>query len=726
MDAAMSEIPTQKPGDAPAAPGSLRTRNVDEASQLALRLIAANARLNAIALVTVVVLIVLGLWVHYGVKQSLQEIRAAGLQAVLEAEVKALQLWIEDRKVDARHWAGDARVTSHVEELVALSHVERDGEKLWQSPARTQLAAILEPTLKEAGSMAFNVIDPGGRVVATQFREYSGQRISSGTFMVELGRVFKGEVHFIRPYPEQHRMGEIAGAAFTRPVLWVEAPVRNARGEVIAALGFAHYADGQFANILNAARQGRSGEAYAFDGNGVMLSKSRFLDELKKIGLLPDQPGASAMLNLQVRDPGGNLLEGYRPELELAARPLTRMAALAIASRNKPGAEERQGVILEPYRNYLGVAAVSAWRWLQDYDLGVAVEIAAEEAYAPLAYLNIAFVVILSLLVTALAAVLWSAFQVKRLRRQAGDARFIGQYRLEKQIGEGGMGKVYLARHALLKRPTALKMLKPHLATDEIVARFEREVQLASQLVHPNTIEIYDYGRTREGVFYYVMEYLEGETLDKLVTKHGPMPTGRVIHVLKQVCAALREAHGRGLVHRDIKPQNIMLCQRGGEHDSVKILDFGLVKDLEGGQSRDISQFQKMLGTPLYMSPERIRNPGDADARSDIYSVGAVGFYLLTGRQLFEAAGDHDLVYHVLHTAARRTSELVPGLPKRLDDLIMRCLAKERSERPHSIVVVMALLEALAVEHPWMQRDAEAWWRHHTGNAAGTAPAIPA
>jgi eukaryotic-like serine/threonine-protein kinase len=239
MDAAMPEIPTQKPGDAPAAPGSLRTRNVDEASQLALRLIAANARLNAIALVTVVVLIVLGLWVHYGVKQSLQEIRAAGLQAVLEAEVKALQLWIEDRKVDARHWAGDARVTGHVEELVALSRVERDGEKLWQSPARAQLAAILEPTLKEAGSMAFNVIDPGGRIVATQFREYSGQRISSGTFMAELGRVFKGEVHFIRPYPELHRMGEIAGAAFTRPVLWIEAPVRNARGEVIAALGFA-------------------------------------------------------------------------------------------------------------------------------------------------------------------------------------------------------------------------------------------------------------------------------------------------------------------------------------------------------------------------------------------------------------------------------------------------------------------------------------------------------
>ena len=722
----MSDIPAEKPSEAPAAPGSLRTRSIDDASQLALRLIAANARLNAIALVTVVVLIALGLWVHYGVKQSLQEIRAAGLQAVLEVEVKALQVWIEDRKADAQHWASDARVTGHVEELVALSRTGRDGEALWRSPARAQLDEILTPILKEAGSMAFNVIDAGGRIVATQFREYSGQRVDSGTFLAELGRVFKGQVHFIRPYPEQQRMGDIAGGAFNRPVVWVEAPVRNARGDVIAALGFAHYADGQFANILNAARQGRSGEAYAFDADGVMLSESRFVAELRKIGLVPDQSGASAMFRVQIRDPGGNLLDGYRSELELAARPLTRMAALAIASRNKTETEALQGVILEPYRNYRGVAAVGAWRWLPEYDLGVVIESAAEEAYAPLAYLNIAFVVILSLLVMALGAVLWSSFYVTRLRRQAGDVRLVGQYRLEKQIGEGGMGKVYLARHALLKRPTALKMLKPHLATDEIVARFEREVQLASQLVHPNTIEIYDYGRTREGVFYYVMEYLEGETLDKLVTKHGPMSTGRTIHVLKQVCAALREAHGRGLVHRDIKPQNIMLCQRGGEHDSVKILDFGLVKDLEGGQSRDISQFQKMLGTPLYMSPERIRNPGDADARADIYSVGGVGFYLLTGRQLFEAAGDHDLVYHVLHTAARRVSELMPGLPKRLDELIMRCLAKERSERPHSIVVVMALLEALAVEYPWMQRDAEAWWRRHAGAAGNSASGIPA
>jgi serine/threonine-protein kinase len=389
--------------------------------------------------------------------------------------------------------------------------------------------------------------------------------------------------------------------------------------------------------------------------------------------------------------------------------PLTRLAALAVASRSK-AADERHGVVLEPYRNYRGAEVIGAWRWLPEYDMGLAIELGTQEVYAPLAYLNLAFAVILSLLLVAVGAVLWSAYIVQRLRRQVGETRVVGQYRLERQIGEGGMGKVYLARHALLKRPTALKMLKPHLASDEIVARFEREVQLASQLRHPNTIEIYDYGRTRDGEFYYVMEYLQGETLDRIVADKGPMPVSRVLHVLKQVCAALREAHGQGLVHRDIKPQNIMLCVHGGEHDLVKILDFGLVKDTEGRQTRDITQFQRVLGTPLYMSPERIRNPGDADARADIYSVGAVGFYLLTARDLFESTSEHDLVYHVLHTPPRRPSELVPGIPKRLDELIARCLAKDRGERPHEVLVVMALLEALSVEYTWRQRDAEAWW----------------
>ena len=699
-----------KPEPSGAQPGSVRASGVDRVALLAQRAIAANARLNAIALVTAVALIVLGFWVYGGIKNSLQDIRAAGLQTVLEAQIKALRLWVDDKNAEAVSWAKNERVRRHVEELVSLSRrAAGDGQALWSAPGRAELARLIAPALQESGAESFNVIDPTGRVLATPVRDYSGRMVNPAGFFPQLAEIFKGNARFIRPYPERERIGGATATASARAAVWFGAPVRGARGDVIAVLGLAHPADAQFASILNVVRPGKTGEVYAFDEDGLMLSESRFLAELRRVGLVPPQAGAA--FHVQVRDPGGDLAAGHKPELELAARPRTRLAAIAIASRVKATAEERQGVILEPYRNYRGVEVIGAWKWLADMDMGLAIEVGAAEAYAPLGYLNSAFTLILALLVTAVGAVLWSSFIVQRLRLQVGEGRVVGQYRLERQLGEGGMGTVYLARHALLKRPTALKMLKPHLASDEIVARFEREVQLASQLTHPNTIEIYDYGRTREGVFYYVMEYLEGETLDKLVAAHGPMPVSRVLYVLRQVCAALREAHGRGLVHRDVKPHNIMLCLRGGEHDLVKILDFGLVKNTGGRQSRDITQYQKMLGTPLYMSPERVRNPGDADARADIYSLGAVGFYLLTARELFETTGEHDLLYHIVHTPPRRPSELVAGVPKRLDDLIVRCLAKDRGERPHEVLVLMALLEALSVEYPWNQHDAEKWWK---------------
>jgi len=693
-------------------------RSDDRVSQLALKLIAANTRLNAAAMIGAAALIVLGVWMYVGVKNSLREMRAAGLESVLSAEVAALEVWINDRRAAVSLWAGEPGVREGVDALLRLAREGRTPDALWSAPARTKLEAALKGGLKQTGAVAFNVVDSNGVIVATQVREYSGRRVHPGAFMVHLAEVFRGSPQFVRPYLEHDRISGLDKPAFARPVIWFDAPVRDEKGEVAAALGFAYYAHAQFANILNAAQPGRTGEVYAFGPNGTLLSESRFLPLLKRLKLVADEPDASALLRVQVRDPGGDLEAGHQPALELAARPFTQLAALAIAARAKPDVAEQRGVILEPYRNYRGAEVVGAWRWLAAHDLGVAIEMEATEAYAPLRYLTLAFAIVIALLAAVLLAAGWSTLVVKRLRREVGDARMLGQYRLEREIGEGGMGRVFLARHALLKRPTAVKMLKPHMATDEIVARFEREVQLASQLIHPNTVEVYDYGRTSEGVFYYVMEYLEGETLDKIVADHGAMPLARALHVLKQICAALRVAHARSLVHRDVKPHNIMLCRRGGEYDVVKILDFGLVKDTGGSDTRDITQYQRVLGTPRYMAPERIRNAADADARSDIYSVGAVAWFLVTGRELYSPAEAHDLTYHVLHTPPPAPSEAGANVPRRFDELVLRCLAKERTERPHDVVLVQALLEALAVDAPWSQGEAEAWWRQH-----GPAPA---
>jgi serine/threonine-protein kinase len=279
-------------------------------------------------------------------------------------------------------------------------------------------------------------------------------------------------------------------------------------------------------------------------------------------------------------------------------------------------------------------------------------------------------------------------------------------------IGEGGMGQVYRARHSLLKRPTAVKVLKPGHDTPAMLARFEREVQLSSQLTHPNTIEIYDYGRTPDSVFYYAMEYIDGLNLAQVVALAGPLPSARVIHILRQVCGSLREAHALDLIHRDIKPQNIMLACRGGEADVIKVLDFGLVKQVAHVGAVGTSSQTVLAGTPLYMSPERLLDQHAVDARSDIYSVGAVGFKLLTGEDPFSADSPASLFSQILELPAPRPSEHTKdAIPQALDDLIVSCLAKRADDRPSGAAMLLEVLAGLAATEPWSQQQAFDWWK---------------
>ena len=382
--------------------------------------------------------------------------------------------------------------------------------------------------------------------------------------------------------------------------------------------------------------------------------------------------------------------------------------ALAVAARNTPGSGG-SGIIATPYRSYRGTEVIGVWRWLPAYDLGVIAEISAAEAFAALRYFWISAALIGVFIALSLGAALMSATSLARLQRQFGRLQRLGAYTLERQISEGGMATIYLARHALLKRPTAIKILKKHVATDEFLHRFEREVQVASQLFHPNTVQVYDFGRTREGLPYYVMEYLDGVTLAELVAHMGPVPPGRVIHILRQVGAALREAHLHGMIHRDVKPENVMLCRRG-EDDVVKLLDFGLVKNLERIETRDVTKQIRILGTPRYMAPERIVNPADVDARSDVYALGAVGYFLLTGRPIFEGDNNLEISNQVLHTPAPRVAASVPAVPEAFDALIAACLEKDRARRPQSAEAVIEALDRLSTRLSWTQSDAAAWW----------------
>jgi eukaryotic-like serine/threonine-protein kinase len=318
-----------------------------------------------------------------------------------------------------------------------------------------------------------------------------------------------------------------------------------------------------------------------------------------------------------------------------------------------------------------------------------------------------------ALVISAFLATLTSSV-IYGLRRRVSEIARIGQYVLRDKLGEGGMGVVYRATHALLRRDTAIKLLLPSRAGAQSVARFEREVTLTAQLTHANTVAIFDYGRTPDGVFYYAMEYLEGGDLEQLIAYTGPLPPARAIWVLDQVCRALAEAHGLGLVHRDIKPSNVLLCERGREGDVAKILDFGLVKDLnaaEGGVAT--GNEEAIAGTPLYLSPESITAPSAVDARSDLYSLGALAYYLVTGTPPFSGKIIVEICAAHLYTVPEPPSERRAGLPADLDAVILRCLAKEPSARYADAEALLAALRACAAAGQWRPEQAASWWAEH-------------
>jgi hypothetical protein len=298
------------------------------------------------------------------------------------------------------------------------------------------------------------------------------------------------------------------------------------------------------------------------------------------------------------------------------------------------------------------------------------------------------------------------------LRAEVREARLLGQYILEDKIGEGGMGEVYRAHHGMMRRPSALKLLRAGRTGADNLRRFEREVQLTARLTHPNTITIFDYGRTGDGVFYYAMELLDGANLQRIVSVGGAQDPRRVVRILSMTCGALVEAHAIGLIHRDIKPANIMLCTQGGERDVVKLLDFGLVKELEVDRDVALTGANTITGTPQYMAPESILAPDTVDERTDIYALGAVAYYLLTGQEVFDGKSIVEVCSQHLHQAPAPLASHGILIPGDLEALILACLDKKPEARPQSAAEVRSRLEACAVE-PWNTTHARSWWLAH-------------
>lgn len=485
-----------------------------------------------------------------------------------------------------------------------------------------------------------HVLDASGQILMSTLPGYCGTRLPEAA-RTRLALARERGSAFVKP---------VEGDA--HPLVWFEAPILTAAGSPAAFVGIGVDASAAFRFLAENGRFGETGEVYAVG------TEQRALSELR-----------------------------HQPAMTRLA--MTPLLARLSAARAAPAADQ-VGEVMEPYAGHSGEEVVGVWRWLPRRGLGLVLEVKAAEAYGPLRVLRLAGWVLGACTAIALGIAL-------AVRRAAGGAgKRIGPYRIGALLGEGAFSNVYLAEHLPMKRQVALKVLKPYAATDEWSARFRREAQLAGGLTHPNFVRLYDYDSIPGGGFYCAMEYLKGRNFFELVAQEGPQPPARVARLLAEICDALDEAHGQGILHRDIKPQNLMLCESPDGGDVVKVLDFGLVKQIEGDDSRDLTVGLRILGTPAYLAPERIADPAGIDPRSDIYAVGAVGFFLLTGRRPFESENDLQLTHRILHELAPRVGSLNPGVPPALDDLIAGCLAKAPDKRPASARELAQALRGIA------------------------------
>lgn len=713
-----------------------------------------------------------GWWCDSEVRRAVEQQLGNELDSLIASSVTALDVWIDDQLRFVETLASEEKIQSLIAEARRVSQENTEAKALRSYKEVQEIRRYLEDRLRPL-MLGFVVINPDAIIIATGPEEMLGYRLQDEA-REKFQRIFEsGKPVLLTPYkparmsPNRRRAyeeagqrrldsvrrregerrplferrpmrerhgdgGEFRGAGRpgggrgNRTIMAVAAPIRAMEDQkVIAALGLIIEPRREFTRILSVAQPGDSGETFAFSSDGIMLSQSRFEESLNQWGLI--ERGAGSALTLELRDPGGNLAKGYEPKEAKESWPLTSLVRNAAAGG--------KGKEVKKVRDYRGVPVIGAWQWLPDHQFGVITKLDAEEAFKPLRSLRLIFLILLLLcILCGIGLFLFSYFNIvlrRRMEETALEAKELGQYTLIKKIGEGGMGSVYQARHALLRRDTAVKLLLPDNANEKTIRQFEREAQLSCRLAHPNTVRIFDYGHTPDGVFYYAMEFINGVDLRELIQAEGRLSEGRVIHILQQVCASLSEAHEAGLVHRDIKPANVILCNRGGmAEDMVKVLDFGLAKPYQDctRASPEVSHSLTIAGTPQFISPEAVSSPDQVDHRSDIYAVGALGYYLLTGGNVFDGESAFEVLQkHVSSTPKPPHQRLGVAVESSLEKVIMECLEKEPSNRPQSAQALITILRSSLAYQTWTEEHAAEWWKEfRERQAARPHPDSPA
>ncbi|MCH2206028.1 MAG: serine/threonine protein kinase [Lentisphaerales bacterium] len=644
---------------------------------------------NRIVITAVVVLLFsIGFFTIRKIENGLHSIAKEGLEQTLNANAESLIQYLEDQKSDSNIVTKNPELVKLAESLVDYSY-KNGVETIEQQSAYSDFSKRLSGLLKDLEFTDYYLINMNFTHIVTSDPSYKGRKV--GVLPDELLRTLKaGKVYVSLPIfmkGEEEKLN-------AKPLMFTAQYIyRNNQAFAILALRLDP--SEEFSRVMFKSRTGESRETYAINSDGMMISNSRFLKGLQNEGLIQEGQ-KSSVLKLKVQSPDGKL---------------TVMAESALSKATKvtyPNLESNT----EGYDDYRGVNVIGAWTYLADYGFAITSEIDYDEAYQSLFIIRNNFRIMLGLAVLfGLGTVVYSRKAVKmqvKFRDALKEAKELGQYVLTKKLGEGGMGVVYKATHKMMHRDTALKLLKNEACTDRDLKLFENEVQQTCKLTHPNTIRVYDYGKTDDGTFYYVMEYLEGMELNDIVKRMGPLSPERAIYFLKQICASLNEAHSIGLVHRDIKSQNVFITQQGGEYDVVKVLDFGLVREVS---DTDNSMLDNVSGTPAYMSPESVVRPRDVNHSSDLYAVGILGFYILTGGYPFEGSTPVSLLMKHVNEKPPRPSEILgKPLPKDLENVIFKCLEKEQEDRPESARHLFDLLDNCEASGNWDLQKAEKWW----------------
>ena len=633
-----------------------------------------------------------------------KELRRITLDEIVDAKVLALQMWVKQETQKVESWARSDRLRESINELATLTN-QSDEISMGSIDAPVHEKIRAEVTALAGNPEHYTIWDRRYRLVADSLT--AGGRIGESATpwgSSILANVFAGQSELF-PLDKHRSITKLGDDVKVLPHLAIVSPVRNSEGQIIAALQIHSAAAREdFSSFLHRSRLGKSGETFVFDKDGLILTVSRHEQQFREWGLIPKETDSGSRPRIYLRDPGADLTAGYQIEDPLESLPLTEMARQCLAGNN--------GSDAEGYRDFRGVLVVGAWRWLDELQVGVATEIDVDEAAPAIRVLRIEAFVIFALFAFCFCVLVGSFYSIAKLRENFGEQKVLGPYRLERQIGEGGMGKVFKAQHELLKRPTAIKLLKPAFLDQDSIARFQREARLVSRLEHFNTIGIYDYGVSDEGLFYLVMEYIDGLNLTELVDLEKSLPPQRVIFLMRQILGSLHEAHSAGLVHRDLKPGNVMICQRAGTSDVVKVLDFGLVKPIETSQSQMITGTNLIAGTPEYMAPERVSSAAINDPRSDLYAVGAIAFFCLTGNHAVGGKTLAEVLFCLVNQPPPRPSDHTQSpIPPELDELVYRCLAKDPNERPQSAGEIIEELDSWSELQCWSENQAQTWWK---------------